>query len=220
MEQLHQSRARAQRVRAAILGDDLGITYVAKYSSRTMPLIYKISAFWALLFAIPFLFWNFTEAAQEILHIYFLDYFPFIILLWGLFTISGGIYVGGAMRGSPRGEMLRMAYTICNSLGNRYAVSPREPLEEEILELFHALVAEGDALLHHAHHQVLATTPEAQERRAEVKEPQEARRVGFPVAGHDPVRGTLQHRQAARQARQQVRLDRRPRAVRRSRACR
>lgn len=31
----------------AILGDDLGITYVAKYSSREMPVIYKISAFWA-----------------------------------------------------------------------------------------------------------------------------------------------------------------------------
>ncbi|MCB1183176.1 sodium:proton antiporter [bacterium] len=62
----------------------------------------KVSAFWALLFAIPFLIWNATEAIQEILHIYFLDYFPFIILLWGLFTISGGIYVGGALRGSPK----------------------------------------------------------------------------------------------------------------------
>jgi Na+/H+ antiporter NhaD/arsenite permease-like protein len=62
----------------------------------------KVSAFWALLFAVPFLIWNTTEAFQEILHIYFLDYFPFIILLWGLFTISGGIYVGGALRGSPR----------------------------------------------------------------------------------------------------------------------
>ncbi len=62
----------------------------------------KISAFWAVLFAVPFLIWNPSEAFQEILHIYFLDYFPFIILLWGLFTISGGIYVGGEMRGSPK----------------------------------------------------------------------------------------------------------------------
>jgi len=62
----------------------------------------KISAFWALLFAVPFLFWNTREAVGEILHIYLLDYFPFIVLLWGLFTISGGIYVGGSMRGSPR----------------------------------------------------------------------------------------------------------------------
>ncbi len=62
----------------------------------------KVSAFWALLFAVPFLIWNPAEAVQGILHIYFLDYFPFIILLWGLFTISGGIYVGGSLRGSPR----------------------------------------------------------------------------------------------------------------------
>ena len=61
----------------------------------------KISAFWALAFAVPFLIWNPSEAVQEILHIYLLDYIPFIILLWGLFTISGGIYVGGSMRGKP-----------------------------------------------------------------------------------------------------------------------
>jgi Na+/H+ antiporter NhaD/arsenite permease-like protein len=62
----------------------------------------KISAMWALVFAVPFLIWNPREAFGEILHIYFLDYFPFIILLWGLFTVSGGIYVGGALRGKPQ----------------------------------------------------------------------------------------------------------------------
>jgi Na+/H+ antiporter NhaD/arsenite permease-like protein len=62
----------------------------------------KVSAFWALLFAVPFLFWNTSEAIQEILHIYLMDYLPFIILLWGLFTISGGIYLGGSLRGSPK----------------------------------------------------------------------------------------------------------------------
>ncbi|MFN2371807.1 MAG: sodium:proton antiporter [Candidatus Krumholzibacteriia bacterium] len=61
----------------------------------------KVSAFWALIFALPFLVWNPAEAVQEILHIYLVDYFPFIILLWGLFTISGGIYVGGALKGKP-----------------------------------------------------------------------------------------------------------------------
>ena len=62
----------------------------------------KVAAFWALAFAVPFLIWNPHEAFQSILHIYLLDYVPFIILLWGLFTISGGIYVGGALCGSPR----------------------------------------------------------------------------------------------------------------------
>jgi len=62
----------------------------------------KVSAFWALLFAVPFLFWNPSEATQDILHIYLMDYIPFIILLWGLFTISGGIYLGGSLRGAPK----------------------------------------------------------------------------------------------------------------------
>lgn len=66
----------------------------------------KVSAFWALAFAVPFVIWNSKEAIGEILHIYLLDYFPFIILLWGLFTISGGIYVGGSLRGSPRVNLI------------------------------------------------------------------------------------------------------------------
>ncbi|MFH1625971.1 MAG: sodium:proton antiporter [Pseudomonadota bacterium] len=61
----------------------------------------KISAFWALVFAIPFLIVYGDEALYEILHIYFIDYIPFIILLWALFTISGGILVKGTLRGTP-----------------------------------------------------------------------------------------------------------------------
>ncbi|MBZ0268292.1 sodium:proton antiporter, partial [bacterium] len=61
----------------------------------------KLSAFWALLFAVPFLIVFKGAALQEILHIYLIDYIPFIILLWSLFTISGGIYVKGKLRGSP-----------------------------------------------------------------------------------------------------------------------
>jgi Na+/H+ antiporter NhaD/arsenite permease-like protein len=61
----------------------------------------KISAVWALLFAIPFIFAYPDHAMHEILHIYFLDYIPFIILLWGLYTISGGIYIKGSLKGTP-----------------------------------------------------------------------------------------------------------------------
>ncbi|HPF35788.1 MAG TPA: sodium:proton antiporter [Candidatus Krumholzibacteria bacterium] len=62
----------------------------------------KVSAAWAVLFAVPFLIAFKTEAVQAILHIYLIDYIPFIILLWALFTVSGGIYVGGSLRGSPK----------------------------------------------------------------------------------------------------------------------
>ena len=61
----------------------------------------KISAAWALVFALPFLYVYTSQAVHEILHIYFIDYIPFIILLWGLFTISGGIFVRGTLKGTP-----------------------------------------------------------------------------------------------------------------------
>jgi len=66
----------------------------------------KISAFWAVVFAVPFLVAFKTEAIGAILHIYLIDYIPFIILLWALFTISGGIYVGGSLRGSPKVNLI------------------------------------------------------------------------------------------------------------------
>jgi Na+/H+ antiporter NhaD/arsenite permease-like protein len=61
----------------------------------------KISAFWALIMAIPFLISYGHTAFHEIIHIYFLDYIPFIILLWGLFTIAGGIFIQGSFVGKP-----------------------------------------------------------------------------------------------------------------------
>ena len=61
----------------------------------------KISAFWAIIFAVPFLFAYGGHALYEILHIYLIDYIPFIILLWGLFTASGGILVRGKLTGTP-----------------------------------------------------------------------------------------------------------------------
>ncbi|MDQ5984447.1 MAG: hypothetical protein CSYNP_00142 [Syntrophus sp. SKADARSKE-3] len=61
----------------------------------------KVSAFWGLLFAIPFLCTYRDAAFESIVHIVLIDYIPFIILLWGLFTISGGIMISGSLRGTP-----------------------------------------------------------------------------------------------------------------------
>ncbi len=61
----------------------------------------KMSLVWALVFAIPYLAVFKGEAFYDILHIYLLDYIPFIILLWGLFTVAGGILVRGSLRGTP-----------------------------------------------------------------------------------------------------------------------
>ena len=61
----------------------------------------KMSLAWALIFAVPYLIAFRGEAFYDILHIYLIDYIPFIILLWGLFTVAGGILVRGTLRGTP-----------------------------------------------------------------------------------------------------------------------
>lgn len=60
-----------------------------------------VALFWGLSFIIPFLIVYKGSAAVEILHIFFLDYVPFLILLWGLFTVSGGIVFKGSVVGTP-----------------------------------------------------------------------------------------------------------------------
>jgi len=61
----------------------------------------KVSAFWAIAIAIPLLVAHKGVALHSFLHILIADYVPFIILLWGLFTISGGILLRGSLRGTP-----------------------------------------------------------------------------------------------------------------------
>ncbi len=66
----------------------------------------KISLAWALSFALPYLAIFHGRAFYDILHIYLVDYIPFIILLWGLFTVAGGIVVRGTLRGTPVGNLV------------------------------------------------------------------------------------------------------------------
>ncbi len=69
----------------------------------------KIAAGWAVLFAVPFLVGYRMEAIDAILHIYAVDYIPFIILLWALFTVAGGIVVRGSLKGSPKVNVTLLA---------------------------------------------------------------------------------------------------------------
>ncbi len=69
----------------------------------------KVSLAWAVIFAVPFWFAYRHAATHEILHIYLVDYVPFIILLWGLFTAAGGIVVRGTLAGTPAVNTLFLA---------------------------------------------------------------------------------------------------------------
>lgn len=71
---------------------------VPRFWHRHFP---KVSAFWAVVFAAPFLYFFREAAVYEIAHILLIDYVPFILLLWALYTVSGGIYVRGSLTGSP-----------------------------------------------------------------------------------------------------------------------
>ncbi|MEP9348676.1 sodium:proton antiporter [Xanthobacter sp. KR7-225] len=62
----------------------------------------KVALFWGLAFAIPFaLSYGASATAHEVVHTALLEYIPFIILLFALFTVSGGILVTGNLHGSP-----------------------------------------------------------------------------------------------------------------------
>jgi Na+/H+ antiporter NhaD/arsenite permease-like protein len=61
----------------------------------------KVAAAWSVVLLVPFVAAYRGAAVHEVLHVAIIDYVPFIILLAALFTIGGGIYVRGSLRGSP-----------------------------------------------------------------------------------------------------------------------
>jgi len=61
----------------------------------------KVAAGWAAGLIVPFVAAYRGAALHELAHVTVVDYVPFIILLATLFTIGGGIYVRGRLRGTP-----------------------------------------------------------------------------------------------------------------------
>jgi len=62
---------------------------------------YYVVAAWALVLALPFLWYFGQSAGHEIARMVLLDYLPFMILLLSLFAVASGIYVEGALKGTP-----------------------------------------------------------------------------------------------------------------------
>ncbi|MEG2173074.1 MAG: sodium:proton antiporter [Desulfovibrionaceae bacterium] len=62
----------------------------------------KIAIFWALAFLIPCVIsFGFSVALYEFLHTILLEYIPFLILLFALFTVAGGVRLTGTLVGTP-----------------------------------------------------------------------------------------------------------------------
>jgi Na+/H+ antiporter NhaD/arsenite permease-like protein len=62
----------------------------------------KVSAGWSLAFLIPFVLqYGAGEAVHQAAHTLLLEYIPFILVLFALYTVAGGIRVLGNLHGSP-----------------------------------------------------------------------------------------------------------------------
>lgn len=101
---------------AAIEGRGMSLLWVLPFAGlllciATGPLLFahvwehhygKISAFWAAMVIIPlYLSFDASAATKGIAYAMLLEYIPFIILLFALYTVAGGIFVRGNIHGSP-----------------------------------------------------------------------------------------------------------------------
>lgn len=97
-------------------GGTMGLIWVVPFagillSIAIMPLVAphfwhhhfgKLAAMWSLLFIVPFaLIYGFGLTLFELLHVALLEYIPFIILLFSLFTVTGGLRVITRLQGTP-----------------------------------------------------------------------------------------------------------------------
>jgi Na+/H+ antiporter NhaD/arsenite permease-like protein len=70
----------------------------------------KVSAAWGLAFVVPAaLAFGIATAGYELVHTLLLEYIPFIVLLWALFTVVGGIRLVGDLRASPAANTAMLA---------------------------------------------------------------------------------------------------------------
>ena len=80
----------------------------------------KIALVWAAAFVVPFaVVFGGTEALHQVAHAALLEYLPFVILLFALYTVSGGIGVFGNLHGSPATNvtLLALGAVLANFMG-------------------------------------------------------------------------------------------------------
>lgn len=101
---------------ASLDGSELGLIWVVPFagillSVALIPLFVpqfwhhhfgKISFAWALAFLLPFGYqFGLAETSVQLSHALLREYVPFIIVLFALYTVAGGICVRGALHGTP-----------------------------------------------------------------------------------------------------------------------
>ncbi len=107
-----------------IKGGDMGLVWTLPFigillSIALLPLLApsfwhhhfgKVALGWAAAFVVPYLaMTGFAATAYVVLHTMLFEYIPFIILLFALFTVAGGIFVHGNIKGSPATNTMILA---------------------------------------------------------------------------------------------------------------
>jgi Na+/H+ antiporter NhaD/arsenite permease-like protein len=104
----------------------------------------KIAAAWALAFLIPCLVTvGMSTTVYELAHTVILEYIPFLILLFALFTVAGGVLIKGNLHGSPglNTGLLAIGTLIASVTGTTGAA----------MLLIRPIIRANDARLHNAH---------------------------------------------------------------------
>lgn len=76
-----------------------------------------VAVFWALVFLVPFtIAFGMHQTTHSLIHAVVLDYIPFIVLLFGLFVVAGGIALKGSLIGTTKVNVAFLAIgTFCAS---------------------------------------------------------------------------------------------------------
>ena len=69
-----------------------------------------VAIFWSLVFLVPFTIgYGIEETGLQLIESIVVDFIPFIVLLFGLFVVSGGIHIGGTIAGTTKNNVLLLA---------------------------------------------------------------------------------------------------------------
>ncbi len=104
----------------------------------------KITAGWALLFLLPCAaLFGLPSTTYELMHTVILEYVPFLILLFALFTVAGGVLIKGNLHGSPalNTGILAIGTVIASITGTTGAA----------MLLIRPIIRANDNRLHNAH---------------------------------------------------------------------
>jgi Na+/H+ antiporter NhaD/arsenite permease-like protein len=61
----------------------------------------KVTLFWSLALVIPLLAIHRAQGTHHLVEVILVDYIPFLVILWALYTVASGIFVTGTMHGTP-----------------------------------------------------------------------------------------------------------------------